>query len=584
MTQFSDYYKRELRLLRERAAEFAREHPSLAGLLEESSADPDVERLLEGVAFLSADIRRTVDEDFAEVVHDLAQAVCPHHLQPIPSATIMQFQPKANLKQTQVIPAGTQVESVPVDGQACYFRTTFDTAVAPLQIQSVERPDLESDAAEMEGQVRIQATLSSGDTPLNTLRLPSLRLHLSGEFSDSADLYMLLTHYLSSVRLIDRSTREIVEMGPAAVTPVGFRARESLLPRPGNVLPAFGMLQDYFLFAEKFLFLDIDLEPWQNRGAGNQFDLVFICEQPPFAVPQVGRDRFYLHATPAINAFDWESEPVVMDQREDQYLLRPAGTAGRSFTVHSVQRVEGIARGAAGRREFQPFSTFLSTAQDAPVFQTRYRRRPASEGLDVGVAVAMPPDQPLRHREVLKAWLTCTNGEAAEALLPHDIQTPTQETPELVTFTNLTAPTPARQPPMDRSKLWHMISHLSLNFLSIADVDNLKAMLRHYAVPGDDERARDMPNLKRIDSLREVVVRPDERLLGDCFVRGQSIRIRLRGDHFTGYGDRYLFGCVLDRFFAESSALNTYTALQFEDNATGERIQWRARLGERPLL
>ena len=584
MAQFNDYYKRELRMLRERAAEFAREHPSLAGLLEGASADPDVERLLEGVAFLAADIRRTVDEDFSEVVHNLAQTICPHHLQPIPSATIVAFQPKTNLKQTHVVRAGTHLESVPVDGQPCYFRTTLDTPVTPLRLQGADRPDLEAEGPGADGRVQVRLQLTSGDTALGSIELPRLRLHLAGDFAETSDLYMLLTHYLHRVRITDRSGTTLADLGAEAVTPVGFAPEESLLPRPGNVLPAYGMLQDYFLFAEKFLFLDIDLRDWAQRGGGAQFDVVFDCDPPPFAVPSLGRDRFALHATPAVNTFDWESEPVVMDHRFDEYPVRPAGSGGQHINVHSVRRVEGIARGGSGRRTYQPFSSFLSGATDSPVYQVGYRRSDAGDDVEVQLAVALPEDQPLQHREVLKAWLTCTNGERAEALLPHDIQTPTRDTPELVTFTNLTAPTPARQPPMDKDKLWHLVAHLSLNYLSIADVDNLQVLLRHYAVPGARERARDMPNIKRIESIKEIRVRPDERLMGDCFVRGQSILIRLRSDHFVGYGDRYLFGSVLNRFFADSSAMNTFTALQFEDTATGDRIEWPARLGTRPLM
>ena len=584
MTQFSDYYKRELRMLRERAADFASEHPSLAGLLEGASADPDVERLLQGVAFLAADIRQTVDEDFTEVVHNLAQTICPHHLQPVPAATVIAFEPKTNLKQTHNIPAGTHLESVPVDGQPCYFRTSFDTAVAPLRLQGADRPDLESETPHPEGLVQVRLSLNSGDTALAAIDLPSLRIHLAGDFSDTSDLYTLLTHFLRRVRILDRGGRTLCELGPEAVRPVGFAPGESLLPRPGNVLPAYGMLQDYFLFAEKYLFLEVDLADWQQRDVGSQVDLVLECEQPPFNIPSVSRERFVLHATPAVNAFDWESEPVVMDHRAEDYPVRPAGDAGRDFVVHSVQAVEGIARGGSGRRSYQPFSAFLAGRRDQPVYQVGYRRAEAGDDVAVHLTVALPEDEPLRHREVLKAKLTCTNGERAEALLPHDIQTPTRDTPELVTFTNLSAPTPARQPPLDKSKLWHLISHLSLNYLSIADVDNLQALLRHYAVPGSDERARDMPNLKRIESIREVHVKPAERLMGDCFVRGQSILVRLRSDHFVGYGDRYLFGSVLNRFFAEASAMNTFTALRFEDASTGDRIDWPPMLGSRPLI
>ncbi len=584
MSEFSEYYKRELRLLRERAAEFGNDNPSIAGLLGGGSSDPDVERLLEGVAFLSANVRLTADGGMGELVHDFAQTVCPHHLRPIPSATVVAFKPKNGLKQTQRVEAGTQLESVPVDGEPCYFRTTLDTPVAPLQLQAVDRPDLESESAGGDGEVRIRLRLSSGDTTLSTLHLPRLRLHIAGEWSEAADLYALLTRYLQSVRIVDGATGQIVELPPSALAPMGFDADESLLPRPGNVMPAFGMLQDYFLFPEKFMFLELDISSWQDRGSSTSFEVVFLCSQPEFAVPSVDRDRFVLHATPAINVFERDSEPVVLDQRQGEYPVHPAGPEGRSLIVHSVERVEGIARGGAGRREYRPFSAFLAGNDDSPVYQVHYRRVEADDSLEVRVSTALPSDQDLRHREVLKASLTCTNGERAEALLPNDIQTPTQGTPELVTFTNLTAPTPARRPPMSRDKLWHLISHLSLNFLSVADVDSLKSLLRHYAVPGEQERSRDTPNLKRIDSIRDIVVQPDERLMGDCFVRGQSILVRVRSDHFNGTGDRYVFGAVLSRFFAELSALNTYTVMQLEESVSGERTEWPPMLGTRPLM
>ena len=59
---FSDYYKKELRRLKEVGKEFAAEHPVLASQLASPTGDPDVERLLDGVAFLTANINRKLDD------------------------------------------------------------------------------------------------------------------------------------------------------------------------------------------------------------------------------------------------------------------------------------------------------------------------------------------------------------------------------------------------------------------------------------------------------------------------------------------------------------------------------------------
>ena len=63
---FNKYYQEELQNLRELAVEFSKVHPALAPMLSGPSTDPDVERLLEGVAFLTGLLRGKLDDDFPE--------------------------------------------------------------------------------------------------------------------------------------------------------------------------------------------------------------------------------------------------------------------------------------------------------------------------------------------------------------------------------------------------------------------------------------------------------------------------------------------------------------------------------------
>jgi len=71
------YYQRELSNLRTLALEFAKAHPALAPMLAGQSNDPDVERVLEGTAFLSGLIHEKLDGDFPEIVHGLIQLIFP---------------------------------------------------------------------------------------------------------------------------------------------------------------------------------------------------------------------------------------------------------------------------------------------------------------------------------------------------------------------------------------------------------------------------------------------------------------------------------------------------------------------------
>lgn len=81
---FNKYYQQELSNLKELGVEFAEAHPALAPMLSGSSSDPDVERLLEGVAFLTAQIREKLDDEFPEIIHELIQLIWPHYLRPVP--------------------------------------------------------------------------------------------------------------------------------------------------------------------------------------------------------------------------------------------------------------------------------------------------------------------------------------------------------------------------------------------------------------------------------------------------------------------------------------------------------------------
>ncbi|HZA51862.1 MAG TPA: type VI secretion system baseplate subunit TssF, partial [Myxococcaceae bacterium] len=132
---FSKYYQSELTFLREMGAAFGRANPALAGLLAERGGDPDVERLLEGFAFLTARVRERIDDAVPEVVQGLAELLLPHYLRVLPASTVVEFAPLPRaLRARSTLPRGTEVSSIPVDGTSCLFRTTAEVDLLPLTL------------------------------------------------------------------------------------------------------------------------------------------------------------------------------------------------------------------------------------------------------------------------------------------------------------------------------------------------------------------------------------------------------------------------------------------------------------------
>src|SRR3954447_7766072 len=137
------YYNGELAFLREMGAEFAAKYPKVAArlLLEaDKCEDPHVERILEGVAFLTARIRHKIDDEFPEITDSLLGLLYPNYLRPVPSMTVVQLLLKSEqVKMTTGLPIerGARLNSRPVGGIPCKFRTTAPVTLWPIEVGAV---------------------------------------------------------------------------------------------------------------------------------------------------------------------------------------------------------------------------------------------------------------------------------------------------------------------------------------------------------------------------------------------------------------------------------------------------------------
>ena len=563
--------------------DFSRDYPVLAPMLSGATADADVERLLEGVAFLTANINRKLDDEFPEILHTLMQMICPHYLRPVPAATLIAFIPNDNLSDVLRIPAGVCIDSVPTDETACRFSTCTDVDIAPLKLTRTSLTEQRTLGVNVD-QLEIRLDFELAGMSVSSWNADTLRLHLAGDYQGASELYFLLCHHLRSLSVACGNAATPVRLAPDQLRPGGFGANDALLPYPPNVFPSFRLIQEYFLFPEKFMFLDIDLSQWKNRGSESRFSLSFICSVPPFEIPKIRQEHFILFAVPAVNLFPHDADPVLMDHHENEIPILSAEMGRKTYEIFSVDSVAGFVRGTTQKRDFVPLAEFSPETRDRPVYHTVFRPSTVDGQTDICLAVAYPAGEHLPDAEIITTQLTCTNGKLPDMLQTGDICKPTSNTPELVSFRNIRPPTASQAPPAEGDLLWHLLSHLSVNYLSVASTDTLKSLLQFYQFPGGRDRPRELANRKRIDSLLEVSVTPEERLFGRAVYRGQAIRIKSRHDHYASIGDMYLFGSILDYFLGSYASINTYTSLTFEDVMRGEFIRWPARLGTRPLL
>jgi len=573
------YFNEELRQLKELGAEFANAYPSLAPGLGGPMTNPDVERLLEGVAFQTAMVRRKLDDDFPEIVHDLVRLVLPHYLRPLPATTIIAFTPKPSLRQSVSIPAGTQLSAVPVDGTSCRFSTAYDVEVHPLELLDAVIVQPSGKAPE------IKLTLSLTSLTLSQWWPKSLRLFLAGDHVSATDLYYLLSRRVKKILLSPDGGGIPLQLPVNCLRPVGFADDESLLPYPPHAFPGFRLLQEYFSFPEKFLFFDLTgWDHWRNRGEGTRFTLTFQLDTRNLGPLQIQRESFTLFAVPAINAFPHEADPIHVDHRSTRYLVRPSGPKPAHYQILSVDRVTGFKRNGAAERIYTPFELISTANRSGPVYHASLQESPVHRAFDVYITPIYPDGSQPPERETLSIELTCTNGALPENLRRGDIIIPFASMAESVSFRNITPINPELLPPLDPDLLWKLTSHLSINYLSLENAANLRSLLELYVFPEKQRSAVATANLKRINGIEEVTQKPCDCLVKGVIMRGLDVMMKMRQDHFAGPGDLYLFGCVLNHFLGGYASINTFTRLTIDECLKGDRYQWPVRLGNDPLL
>jgi type VI secretion system protein ImpG len=581
---FNKYYQDELVYLREMGREFAAAYPESARFLAEPGSDPDVERMLEGFAFLTGKLRQKLDDELPELTHSLMQMLAPHYLRPVPAATVIQFEhankAAAELKQLK---RGIEIDSVPVDGTRCRFRTCYDFEMAPLELREVE--------LRREAPPRLRLTLeAAGKIPLHKNGVRRLRFYLSGEAAISRGLYVSLLRHLRRVVVSAGDSRRY-ELPADRLRAVGFADDEAVLSGPGASFQGFRLLQEYFAFPAKFMFVELDgLDGLAGFEGETRFTLDFEFNRLPDAMPPVSRGNVLLNCVPAVNLLRHDADPIRLQRGRTEYTLRPSGKDPRHYEVFSVDRVRGLEVGTAREIEFRPQFN-MTRRRDDLFYHTRRQQAVAGDGSEV--LLSFVGDAALHAAgahggresiETVSVELTCTNAQLPSRLDAGDISVKTPSSPIFAQYRNLFRPTPTVPPPLGDDLHWRLISHLTLNYTSLMSVEALRAMVGLYNFRARIDRQTEQAHARLLEGITQIGAKAASRLLDGFPVRGLEVDLTLDEELIGGEGELYLFASVLNEFFAQYVTLNSYSRLKVTGARQGEIFQWPARIGKRVIL
>lgn len=611
--QLLDYYEQELTWLRLMGTEFGQRYPRVAGHLGLDStpvSDPYVERLLEGVAFLTARIQLKMDAEFPDFCQQLLAVLYPHALTALPSMALVELQPddtKGDISRGYRVPRGSQLEDMALQKQGviCRYRTAHEVVLQPLRIQQVQLGAIPADlpAGDASSQAALSAlriSLRSFDSvTLGEMDCNSIMFYLSGAQSQAQQLLaLIMEHRLAVVCQINSDPLQRLWLAPSALRHEGFEPDQALLVQDARHLDAHRLAQEYFNIPQRLMFFSINGLGQLISQAGPTRDMeiiILLDDAEPGLERQIGINDLALHCTPVINLFEQTAEAIILDPAQHEYRVVVDNIHPQAYEILAINRLRGYAQQGdwAGHHDFLPLyqSRIGSQANNAAWFSQRRVEQPAHDdgqlaGSEVYLSVMDENTPPWPPQLVyLQAGLWCCNRQLPPAgTLSTDRFILRDSVP--VKGIRLHCGPGAPSPPLARGDAgWRLINQLQMNYFSLMDNPGdgcaaaLRQMLEIYA--GQAGQAL----LRQIAGIVDCRIRPVTRQLPYPMMvtRGVGIHVTVDEQAFSGLSP-WLLGSVLARLFTRLASINSFTETTLYSLQRGKIGYWPAHTGEKNPL
>jgi type VI secretion system protein ImpG len=622
-TRILKHYEAELAYLREMGAEFAASYPKIASRLGMDGVevlDPYVERLLEGSAFLSARVQLELELQYPAFTSNLLEIVYPHYLAPTPSMMVAQLQPdmeNTGLADGYVVPRHTTLRSrlKETAHTACIYRTAADLTLWPITVAEAEYIDGRGElvaagvagAAEARAAIRLRLKRHGG-AAIAELPMDRLVLFLGGHGARGSLLHQLLC--TQTTGLVARSTDRRADWTmtlAGGVMPLGFERDEALLPTPPQGFDGYRLLQEYFAMPERFHFVALEgLSRGLARTRDDAMDIyILLRDGLPEIASGITPDAFSLNCVPAINLFEKRCDRVHITSAEVSHHVVPDRTSAQDFEVFALRGVKGISGEGQEDIDFRPFYSaddFTPAGDTHAAYYTLHRKmrqrtekerlkgaRTSYLGSETYLTLIDRTQAPYRAEMSQLAVRALVTNRDLPMLLPTG-ETDLFYLPDGGPVKHIRTPVnPTRPRPTlaQGDAAWRLISHLSLNYLSIADSGSgegaaaLRELVGLYAPKGDRAVAMQLEGIASVTS-RPIVRRMSDGVLSTA-VRGLEITLTLDESFFEG-SSTYLIAAVLERFFAKYVTINSFTETVLRTQQNGEIARWRPATGRGRII
>lgn len=542
MKVFEQYFVEEMRSLHQDAQKFAEEFPEQASMLnlkELRDKDPYIERLLEGVAFLTAQVRQQIDHSEWQISETLLEQIAPELLRPIPAMTVMEFKPKINAQYPQfLLPKELEVFSKNSHNltKAIKFSICDNLIIYPIYLKRLYISD---HALHFMLQTLPHANF-------NQLNLEEIPIYLHAEYTISLELFLLLTSSVVSVEI--ELGQQGIQKKVLPKTAITAHNVFRLLPESGRSWVGLGLLQDYFSLREKYLFIKLtQLDFLKDLDDEIQEIKVTIKFSEDSVFPEgLTLDNFKLHCIPAVNLTTTYGEPISYNYHELDYLV-VADYAEPEVMIYDVVSIEANYNDSRPGYAVEPFYKINKTSMKQPAYHIinrQYNQKNSQLKLNFS-------NLNEENNLSLQTKILVFHGDKPRQYLQEGLINQVEgKYASVVEAKNLTRPTAMLLPPAQLELQQQVLSFLRYQLEDIDSRESFCQLLHQF----DWSKKRE--NKQRIEGIRKIEVLSIEKFIRGCLVSGYKWCFYLESSYYASISDAYHFGYVLHQFLLTYNNLN----------------------------
>lgn len=623
--QFLNYYNRELTFILEMMGEFAKKHPKIAGRLglhNNEVADPFVERLIESFSFIAARMQLKLDAEFPVFTQRLLDVIYPNYNAPTPSMGVVQLRPnlkEGDLTQGYKIARNSAFFTPIFPGETtrCEFRSGQDVRLWPLEIVEARLTSLPPDLPNMDkhripqnqlkGAIRLRLRLQEGIVFSQLADFNSLPLFLNGEERVISHLFELLHagHQATILRAAGEEGWQDTVIRQDGLIFEGLSRDQSLLPVNWNIFHGHNLVQEYFSCRQRFYFFTLArLDASARHNHTREMEVIILLNRMPQDLAgHVDRERFQLFCTPVINLFPKRVGKLEVKRNSNEIHIVPDRSKPLDYEIHSVTSVIGQQAENSNEIVFNPlyqtrysdrgnFGRYFSLTRRQRLSghsRRKYHSQTQYNGIEVFLSLVDQQEAPFSDDiRYLSVEAMVTNRDLPRLISrtgQFDLTVTDAAPVHGARF--ISPPSSPRAPFAVSESPWRLIRQLNFNYLPLSEMENvsggeaLRQMLQLFVGKTDHDAQSQINGL--LGTKTEPVIRrlPGNGLL--MYGRGVKCSLMVDEENFSGISP-YLFGLVLENYFARHASINVFTETELRSVQRGIIAYWPGRPGGRGAL